>query len=240
MAARSQTRRKTDIAPAQRAASRAESEGNLSERVYRQLSGMILEKKLPGGTAIVEGRLAEELDVSRTPMREALGRLAGEGLLVRTTPRSYSVRRVSPSEFFQSMRVREILEAEALDMAIDRVPEDVLLDLAARIKDLAGAEEQESAHWQTDDRLHMLFAEYSGNAVLARLLGEVRVTTRLFELSRPFDRVQHDGAEHLAIIEACLRRDRAAANEALLTHLRNLQREAIDAMTGGAVGVRGM
>src|SRR5437764_737312 len=94
---------------------------NLSEQAYRNLRELILVRRIAPGAPVVEGRLAEELKISRTPMREALVRLVGEGLLERADARSYSVRKVSATEYFQSMHVRETMETHAMDLAVDRI-----------------------------------------------------------------------------------------------------------------------
>jgi len=92
----------------------------LGELAYQTLRRMILHKALRSGGPVVEGRLAEELNISRTPMREALLRLEGEGLLARAGARSYSVRFVSAQEYFQAMKVRELLEAFRADNWLHR------------------------------------------------------------------------------------------------------------------------
>jgi DNA-binding GntR family transcriptional regulator len=60
-----------------------ESSSNLTDRAYAIVRRLILHRELSGGEVLVEGRLAERLQMSRTPLREALLRLEGEGLLVR-------------------------------------------------------------------------------------------------------------------------------------------------------------
>lgn len=205
---------------------------NLAEQAYRSLRSLILERKIAPGAAVVEGRLAEDLRISRTPMREALVRLVGEGLLERADARSYSVRKVSPTEYFQSMQVRETMEAHAMDLAVDRVPAAEIEVLMRDIRRLAKETEQEAVHWQADDRLHLMFAQASGNAVLVRMIETLRVNTRLFEIAGPFGRVVRDGAEHLAILAAWREGDVRGAKKALLAHLRNLQQEALDVMSG--------
>lgn len=205
---------------------------NLAEQAYRSVRSLILERKIAPGTPVVEGRLAEELRISRTPMREALVRLVGEGLLSRADARSYSVRKVSASEYFQSMQVREMMETHAMDLAIERVPPADIDLLMRDIHRLARAAEQDAMHWQADDRLHLMFAAASGNAVLAKSIEALRVNTRLFEISGPSSRVARDGAEHLAILTAWRNGDVKAAKKALLAHLRNLQQEALDVLSG--------
>ena len=103
-----------------------EPDASLAERAYEELSRLVLTRKLPGGSLVVEGRLAQQLDISRTPMREAILRLAAEGLLVKQGSRSYAVRRVHPVEFFQALKVRELLEGEAVELAIGRIPRETI------------------------------------------------------------------------------------------------------------------
>ena len=205
---------------------------NLAEQAYRGLRSLILERRIAPGAPVVEGRLAEDLRISRTPMREALVRLVGEGLLERAGARSYSVRKVSPTEYFQSMQIRETMEAHAMDLAVDRVSAAEIDALMRDIRRLAKETQQEAVHWQADDRLHLMFAQASGNAVLVRIIETLRVNTRLFEIAGPFGRVARDGAEHLAILATWRDGDVKGAKKALLAHLRNLQQEALDVMSG--------
>jgi DNA-binding GntR family transcriptional regulator len=159
----------------------------LGELAYQTLRRMILDKALRSGRPVVEGRLAEELNISRTPMREALLRLEGEGLLVRAGARSYSVRFVRAEEYFQAMKVRELLEAEAVGLAIGKIDKKVVQQLVKKTKALSSGQ-QEQAHWQIDDQIHTMMARASGNDVLARTIDVVRTNSRLFELVSPFHR----------------------------------------------------
>ncbi len=193
---------------------------------------MILERRLPGGRAVVEGQLAEQLKISRTPVREALGRLSGEGLLIKQASRSFSVRHVSASEFFQSMRVRELLEVEAVGQAKGRADVDELSRLRGAVAELAEQQNQTAWHWRIDDQLHGLFADGSGNKVLADIVRNLRVTTRLFEVSRPFGRVREDAREHLSILDTFIQGDTVAAKKAMRHHLRQLQKEVMAELSG--------
>ena len=202
----------------------------LGELAYQALRRMILDKALRSGGPVVEGRLAEELNISRTPMREALLRLEGEGLLARAGARSYSVRFVSTQEYFQAMKVRELLEAEAIGLAIGKIDKKQIQQLAKKIKALRSGQ-QEQEHWQVDDQVHTMMAHASGNEVLARMIEVVRTNTRLFELSTPFNRIEEDRAEHLAILEAYATDNADAARSAVRAHLQNLRRFVLDRLS---------
>lgn len=210
----------------------ARSTPNLADQAYGQLSGMILQRELTGGTFVVEERLAEHLNISRTPMREAILRLAAEGLLVKKGSRSYAVRTVTAAQFFQSHKVREWLEPEAVELAIGNIPLARLKEMRERITVLAGAELQERAHWEVDDQLHLMFADASGNGVLAGIIRQTRVTTRLFEVSNPLRRVRKDGEEHLAVIDAAIEGDVKGARRAMQRHIRNLVADTMAILSG--------
>ena len=81
----------------------------LAEQAYADLSKMIHQRDFKGGQQIVELRLAEQLGISRTPIRQALMRLEGEGLLQKSGSRHYFVRRVELQEYLHSLKVRELL-----------------------------------------------------------------------------------------------------------------------------------
>ncbi len=211
-----------------------DEELNLADQAHARLRRLILLRELPGGTFVVEGKLAEQLSISRTPMREAILRLAAEGLLVKQGSRSFAVRRVMPTEFFQSMRMREVLECEAIRLTMGKIPLQTVKDVRRDIEHLATAPSQDRAHWDADDRIHLMFPEASGNAVLLGLIRKLRETTRLFEISSPFLRVKEDGGEHLDILAAYADGNTEGAMAAMRTHLRNLQSDSMRILSGNA------
>jgi DNA-binding GntR family transcriptional regulator len=220
------------VAPS--AAELAESSSNLTDRAYAVVRRLILQRELSGGEVLVEGRLAERLHMSRTPLREALLRLEGEGLLVRANARSYAVRRITASHYFQCLQVRERLESQAVSLAMGRVPADEVKTLRKNILALDSSQ-QGSSHWQADDEIHALFARASGNAMLAETIAHLRVLCRLFEVVDPFNRIEDDRAEHLAILDAYVAGKEKAAEEAVVAHLRNLARYTLSRLSNGLV-----
>lgn len=212
----------------------SESTSNLTDRAYAIVRRLILQRELSGGEVLVEGRLAERLQMSRTPLREALLRLEGEGLLVRANARSYAVRRITASHYFQCLQVRERLESQAVRLSMGRVPPDEIRALRENIIALDSSQ-QGSSHWQADDEIHGLFARASGNAMLAETIAHLRVLCRLFEVVDPFNRIEEDRIEHLAILDAYIAGDEKRADEAVLAHLRNLARYTLTRLSNGLV-----
>jgi DNA-binding GntR family transcriptional regulator len=201
---------------------------NLSNLAYGAISEMIRRRRLHGGEIIVESRLAETLGISRTPLREALQRLEGEGLVIKGTGRSYIVRHVDLGEYLQSLKVREILEPEAAALATGHIPRAEIAVVRAEVDQLRTTVPYHTdAHWRSDDNVHSLFARNCGNDVLANMINGLRVTTRLFEIARLKDRLSSDSTEHLAILKAFEREDARAVRKAVQTHISSLAKFAL-------------
>lgn len=195
---------------------------NLGDRAYEHLKTLILSRAIPGGAGIPENRIADHLQVSRTPMREALVRLVGEGLLERTADRAYRVRSVGPREFLECMQLREVLECYALEKAVPLIDREALHALRHELAALSG-DSEDMAHWEFDNRLHGFFAESAGHDMLAATIARLRVIARLFRISSSLHRQAEIVDEHLAILDAAERGSIEGAKAAMLTHLRNLQ-----------------
>lgn len=200
---------------------------NLTSLTYRSVSEMIHHRRLRGGEVIVEQRLAEALGVSRTPLREALQRLEGEGLVCKVANRSYMVRTVGLQEYLESLKVREILEPEAAALAIGRIVPATIQAVRREMDDLQNATQYHTdAHWVSDDNVHTLFSDACGNTVMAETILALRVTTRLFEIDRLADRLGPDSIEHKRILDALEAEDSRAARRAVRAHIRSLMRYA--------------
>ena len=204
---------------------RPDASPNLAAQAYAHLRALILGRHILGGTGLAEGRLAQQLKVSRTPMREALVRLAGEGLLEKTVEGIYRVRSVPVREFFECMEVREVLECHAIERAISVARDADLQLLYDELKALPASSQDDLAHWQFDNRFHSFFATSAQNQALARAIQRERVVARLFRISSPFHRQAESDEEHIEIIDAVIRREVKAAQAAMRRHLQNLQND---------------
>ena len=205
---------------------------SLANQAYARIRELILDRRIAAGSTLLEGKIADELGISRTPMREALGRLAGEGLLVRRDARSYSVRSVGTKEYFDVMRTRELLECEAIALAVNRIDESELAAFAAEVEALNTGQHAETEHWHFDDRFHLFIATASGNVMLPRLIQLLRDDARLFRLHSPLHRQKENHHEHHAIIDALRKKDVEGAKGAMRAHLRSLQNDVQRAIMG--------
>lgn len=195
----------------------------LAALAYNAVSDMIRHRRLRGGQVITEAKLAETLGVSRTPLREALQRLEGEGMVHKGDGRKYVVRQVDIGEYIQSLKLRLLVEPQAAVQAMEAIPGRRLVEVRREINDLMGATAYHTdAHWFSDDRLHNLIIDYCGNDVMANVLRGLRAATRLFEIGNLKERLTPDSTEHLVIIDALERKNADSVRQAVALHVESL------------------
>src|ERR1043166_7557297 len=115
----------------------------LWQRVYEYLREEIVSERLQPGTELHEVPLSEELGVSRGPIREAIGRLAAEGLVTVRPRRGAVVRSLSKDEFLELYRVRERLEMMAVRLAVPNLRAEDVAQLEALIDSMSGHAERD-------------------------------------------------------------------------------------------------
>ena len=166
---------------------------NLAEDVANLVRDMILDGRLPPGERINEVRLARELGVSRTPLREALSRLVTEGALQDVPRYGFFVRPLTAEEVRDIYPIRGILDPAALRLAGIPSPETIarLREINRRLAectDPAGAV-------RLDDELHLELVSNCPNPVLIDLIQQFMWRTRRYELGL----VRHRGAMQGAV-----------------------------------------
>lgn len=191
---------------------------------YEAIVSGIVTRRFAGGEILQEARIAQSLGLSRTPVREALGRLEGEGLLVRSG-RVLMVRSVTVKEYLEALYMRRLVETEAVVLACGAIPLEELQALRARVAALTDPKiVSPEAHWQIDDDIHQTIANASGNDLMAQLIADLRLKTRLFNLKKVPNRFEPGRDEHLRIIDALIVHDKDEAREAMLVHLDNVKK----------------
>ncbi len=194
----------------------------VADTVHATLLGMLESRRLPADAAIAERRLAEQLGVSRTPLREALRRLEGEGWLARRSDGTLAVRRLDAEEMLEVLQVRRLLEPEAAALAAGRLPEGVAARLRARVAALlATGDPLHPERGALDHALHRAIGEACGNRALDATIADLRRRTVLYATRRLPERLEPVCAEHLAILDALDAGDAAAARGAMARHIDN-------------------
>src|SRR5262245_23590989 len=145
----------------------------LSVVAYGALLDMILRGSIAPGELVTERQIATRLGMSRTPVREAVRRLEGEGTLERQRSGALVVRPYSMEEFLHALAVRRLLEGEAARLAAGKMPREGLAAARERIARLRSEGLVESAR-QGDRDFHAAIAQASGNPVLAATIADLR------------------------------------------------------------------
>jgi len=200
----------------------------LWQRVHDFLREEILSNHLPPGTELQEVALSAQLGVSRGPIREAIGRLAAEGLVTVRPRRGAVVRSLSKDEFLEAYQVREAFEMMAVRLAVPRLTEDDVARLQELIEAMEGHAQREevSEFFDANAAFHGCLFEASGNGRLLelyrQLLGQMgRYRMRSLTLR---GNLQRSVAEHRAILRAAKRGDADRAAHLMSEHIRVPQR----------------
>jgi DNA-binding GntR family transcriptional regulator len=203
--------------------------GKLADSAYRAVLHKILSHELPGGSVIQERKLAEAMGVSRTPMRDALGRLEGEGLLVRLTERLLAVRVITLEDYLHSLDVRAMIEPQAAALAVRHITAEELASLEAKLAALERTKRPSpEMHWAFDDGLHETIAARSGNPFLVRTIREMRRYTKIFERQTVPEQRKPGVEDHRRILAALSTGKPDKARDAMTEHIRNVRRRILD------------
>jgi DNA-binding GntR family transcriptional regulator len=200
----------------------------LWEQVRDRLREDILAGRLDPGTELSEVALAREFGTSRGPLREALGRLAAEGLVTITPRRGAVVTQLSRQEFLDAYQVREALETLAIRLAVPLISDIEVAHLRELCELMGRAARDDEVHvfFDTNNSFHEALVRGSRNDKLHEvhrmLVGQmVPYLPRSLELRGS---LQQSVAEHEAILAAIEARDPERAAELLAEHIEVPQR----------------
>jgi DNA-binding GntR family transcriptional regulator len=200
----------------------------LWERVHQYLRQEILANRLPPGTELGEVALAESLGVSRGPIREALGRLAAEGLVTVRPRRGALVSSLSKEEFLEAYQVREALEMLAARLAVPRMTPAALERLESLIDRMVecAAHDDVEGFFEANTAFHDAIVAASGNRRLGETyrqlveqMGRYRWRSLVLRGS-----LKRSIAEHRTILRALAAGDAERAAHLVSEHIRVPQR----------------
>jgi len=203
----------------------------LIDSVYARLRDLILSNVLRAGQKLVDRDLAEQLGVSRTPVREALGRLAMMGLVEARSRRGYYVKQYTEEEMSDLYEFRRILEVNAARLAAKNADKSQLSEfkrILTESEKLAANPTNQAKTVALDLEIHDLIARASGNAALHRSIQNLMDKVMCFIWVDWVDSAAADAVsiaaahnEHRGLIERILDRDAEGAAKHIGEHIDN-------------------
>ena len=205
-----------------------------SDEVYEKLQTYAIEIAV-GGEQLFESALAEQFGVSKTPVREALYRLAAESLVDLIPNRGYFVHRATYEDVRQVLEIREALEGTATRLATSRLTDQNLRVIRARFESLAvQLHDRQEPRTLTAD---MRDANYLLHDTLLRAARNARITESMRQLRAQMEHMirvmaaptRYDKSyyEHLEIIAALDRRDPDLAEAVMRRHVASLKEDML-------------
>ncbi len=197
----------------------------LHDAVADRLRQFIVEGLLVPGERLNERVLCEQMGVSRTPMREAIKKLAGEGLVRLEPNRGAVVHRLTPDEVAAAFEVVASMEALSGELAAQRAtPEQIqrVLELQDRMEQ-AHRYHDLPAYYQLNAEIHAAINQAAGNPVLAEMFRSINLRLQSLRFRSNLDQKKWDAAvrEHRDIADALAKRDQVGLSLLLRQHLIN-------------------
>lgn len=219
-------------------------------RAYQHLREKLISGEFEPGARLLYGPIGKEIGVSATPVREAAGQLANEGLVELVPQLGAVVRRIDRTELVEIYEVRLAIEPFAASLAAERASVQQTERLAAelsRMKELADRQKHSKGEYagkritsqfdKADYAFHQIIIEATGNRAMIRTAGQSHVLTRVFGIRRH----RHDAIsmretckEHDAILKGIRSRNAVQASNAAAQHIRNGLEISLQAISDSA------
>jgi len=208
----------------------------LREVVFEALREAIIKGVLKPGERLMEIQLAEELGVSRTPVREAFRKLELEGFVVMVPRKGAYVAGISLKDIAAVFEVRAALEGLAAGLAAERITEEELEELERILVQMAEIIEKGdlSGFVESDTRFHDVLYQTSRNQRLIQILSTLRDEIQRFRsvsLAYP-GRMKEALEEHRKIVEAIAARDEDLAKKVAIEHIENAETSLLNSVRG--------
>lgn len=207
----------------------------ISDEVYKVLKEKIFSKQFVPGERLNLLELEKRLGISRTPLKDALNRLAGEGLIVIEPRRGTFVTNPTCREIAESFDVRRVLEVYAVSLAANNMTKGDLDRIRSIVRNLG--ELVKTGNWQKiyqkyvllDRDLHQLILEIAGNERLKEIWDQINTHVQMSRIryGRTESELAQAQQEHEQFLKACEAGDLAAMQKAISDHIDRAKRSLL-------------
>ena len=198
---------------------------NLHEATFQKLRLLLVEGKIVPGSKLNERELAESLNVSRTPIREAIRRLAADGLVELIANRGAIAVQLSLEDVINTFNVIADLEGFSGELAAKNVSDTTLSELEALQYEMMAsyARRDLSTYYKLNLCIHHLINQAANNPVLAQLFSQVNARIEALRFRSNQDGVKWEKAveEHQEMLDALKTRDSARMRKIMIQHVHN-------------------
>ncbi|KRB51456.1 GntR family transcriptional regulator [Rhizobium sp. Root708] len=213
---------------------------SLTEQAYIILRERIIVGQLAPGMAVSEPELAEKLEMSKTPVREAMARLCVEGFMEAFPRRGYRVKPVTVNDMNDLFAVRGVLEGTAAALAAKNLTEAELdaLDQLANASYVVGENVSTKTFVDSNEEFHSAIAQGSRNPRLHSLvMSHLEECARLFYMGTRIRDINPETAnDHHRIVTVLRERDGDKARAAMVEHNENTRKGLLNALISNAQG----
>ncbi len=215
----------------------------LHQEVAVRLRQRIVEGQLAPGAKLNERELAQALNVSRTPLREAIKMLAAEGLVELLPNRGAVVAQMSEQDVIDTFEVIAGLEGQSGELAAQRISEAELAEIRALHFEMMAAWTRRDlpTYYRINAQIHTLINAAARNPVLAQTWRNVNARLQALRFRSNFDEAKWKRAvkEHERMVELLAARDAAGLRALLIAHLMHKRDAVLELMKKGQLGGRG-
>jgi len=199
----------------------------LSKKVYRILKARIIKGDLAQGGKLFEAKIAEQLGISRTPVREAIRGLAAEGLVKMKPNKRVVVINVSIEDLQEVLQIRRVLEGMAASIVAEKISKEEITKLEEIIEKMSicVSKNDVTAYSDLNGEFHNLIFSVCENKRLIKICDNLSNSEQRFKIrslrNNP-ERLKYSLKEHQEIMEALKRRDAEQADRLSQKHIENV------------------
>ena len=205
---------------------------NLRDQTYDIIKNMIILREIEPGKKINEEHIAKEIQVSRTPIREALCRLENEGIVKIIPRRGAFVSDLTETNVREVLLIREVLEGLVARLATENMDQKALERLRNALEKVSAIPEKDRElinYTRSEVDFHSLLLNACGNQMLKNMMEIVNSHLQIIRLRTVVipERAQKTVKEHQQILKAIENEDAASAEELMREHVRSVREVAL-------------